>query len=406
MGSSEKINETEEISTWLSLLTGGLLSSSCCLIQLILNLLASFDIIHVGCAGFNKVLGPLRPVLRAVTLIFVSKLWYNELASKDLSECCNKPSDRSENANDIRLNKYKKSRMRLFVQSCVCLLLMYLPECLREISKMNSLSSGAYYDSSSISRIASFLSSVPVVAPPTAGAIWKHYQVHNMGCEACSVHVQNIVQSFNGVVDMQDLNHEDGKLSVLVNSDWGFDEESLKNQLFADGYEVEAVSDIVEEFNDCAAGGIRSNVWSTPRVATFRLLPGMDLKLEIQAFAQREEIAAGSIISCVGSLKRISLRLATKHDEQSMETIEREQFFEIVSLTGTVAYEKGHESNFHIHLHMSVCDDEGQCIGGHVLTGNIVFTTAEITVVDHPHLRFSRIFDSRTGFKELVVESS
>lgn len=40
----------------------GLLSSSCCLVQLVLNA-ASF-----GCAGFNTVLGPLRPLFLALTL--------------------------------------------------------------------------------------------------------------------------------------------------------------------------------------------------------------------------------------------------------------------------------------------------------------------------------------------------
>ena len=36
-------------------LIGGLLSSSCCLLQILLNFLS------LGCAGFNKLLGPLRP---------------------------------------------------------------------------------------------------------------------------------------------------------------------------------------------------------------------------------------------------------------------------------------------------------------------------------------------------------
>ena len=39
----------------------GLLSSSCCLLQLLLNLMS------VGCAGFNTVLGPLRPFFLALS---------------------------------------------------------------------------------------------------------------------------------------------------------------------------------------------------------------------------------------------------------------------------------------------------------------------------------------------------
>jgi hypothetical protein len=40
---------------WAQFALSGLLSSSCCALQLLLNGLASFDVLHVGCAGFNKV---------------------------------------------------------------------------------------------------------------------------------------------------------------------------------------------------------------------------------------------------------------------------------------------------------------------------------------------------------------
>ena len=47
----------------------GLLSSSCCLLQLALNMLS------VGCAGFNTVLGPLRPQLLALTAVLQAFAW-------------------------------------------------------------------------------------------------------------------------------------------------------------------------------------------------------------------------------------------------------------------------------------------------------------------------------------------
>lgn len=45
-------------------IVAGLLSSSCCLLQLLLNGLAMLNVLHVGCAGFNKVLGPWRTEMR------------------------------------------------------------------------------------------------------------------------------------------------------------------------------------------------------------------------------------------------------------------------------------------------------------------------------------------------------
>lgn len=53
---------------WWSLL--GLLSSSCCALQLIFNALAW------GCAGFNTILGPLRPTSLAMATLMQVSSWY------------------------------------------------------------------------------------------------------------------------------------------------------------------------------------------------------------------------------------------------------------------------------------------------------------------------------------------
>ena len=47
----------------------GLLSSSCCLLQIMLNALS------VGCAGFNTVLGPVRPYFMALALTLQGLMW-------------------------------------------------------------------------------------------------------------------------------------------------------------------------------------------------------------------------------------------------------------------------------------------------------------------------------------------
>jgi len=52
---------------WFLLAT---LSSSCCVLQLLLNTLS------VGCAGFNTVLGPLRPTLLAIGILSQGMSWY------------------------------------------------------------------------------------------------------------------------------------------------------------------------------------------------------------------------------------------------------------------------------------------------------------------------------------------
>ena len=125
---------------------------------------------------------------------------------------------------------------------------------------------------------------------------------------------------------------------------------------------------------------------------TFRLKPGEDLKSSLASFAREHKLQAASIVSCAGSLKAVSLRLANQK-----EASEFKGFHEIVSLTGTLSEES-------MHVHMSVSDSSGKTIGGHLVEGNPVYTTAEITLIEQLDKRFKREQDSASGFKELVVE--
>src|SRR5205823_3708668 len=96
---------------------------------------------------------------------------------------------------------------------------------------------------------------------------------------------------------------------------------------------------------------------SPARFFTFRLRPRQDLKSEILAFARREGVRAGVVVTCIGSLTTVKLRLANRSD-----TTTRTGHFEIVSLVGTVDPAGG-------HLHLCVADGDGAAFGGHLLDG-------------------------------------
>lgn len=126
-------------------------------------------------------------------------------------------------------------------------------------------------------------------------------------------------------------------------------------------------------------------------VHAFRLTPGQDLKRELDAFARAEGLQAGFVITCVGSLRKAVLRPA----DQQVPLV-REQKWEIVSLVGTLSPDGS-------HLHIALSDSTGATLGGHLLEGCEVYTTAEIVLGDAHHLRFSREVDPATTFKELRV---
>jgi predicted DNA-binding protein with PD1-like motif len=70
--------------------------------------------------------------------------------------------------------------------------------------------------------------------------------------------------------------------------------------------------------------------------------------------------------------------------------------FEIVSLVGTLSTNGS-------HLHLAVSDSTGRTIGGHLLDGNIIYTTAELVVGVLEELDFRRETDPVSTYKELTV---
>ena len=127
------------------------------------------------------------------------------------------------------------------------------------------------------------------------------------------------------------------------------------------------------------------------KVFSFRLNPNEDLKNEIQNFCEKNNILAGCILSAVGSLETIKIRLA--NSQNVFETTEK---FEIVSVSGTV-------SRNGCHLHIAVADSNGKVTGGHLMNGNKIYTTCEIIILCLKDQEFKRENDVATGFNELKI---
>jgi hypothetical protein len=123
----------------------------------------------------------------------------------------------------------------------------------------------------------------------------------------------------------------------------------------------------------------------------FRLKPGQDLLLEIASFVKKEDIKAGWIITCAGSLTSTNIRFANQP-----EGTRANGHFEIVSLVGTISTNGS-------HLHLSVSDSLGNTTGGHLLEGNLVYTTAEIIIGESKNVVFTRETDGSTKWKELQI---
>jgi uncharacterized protein len=131
---------------------------------------------------------------------------------------------------------------------------------------------------------------------------------------------------------------------------------------------------------------------STLETLALRLPPDVDLRQALKTIAQAENITAGIILSGIGSLSTVCLRFAGQNIHTTIEGRH-----EILSIAGTIGLDG-------VHLHMSVANAQGAVIGGHVVDGCRIYTTAEITIGILPELQFQRVLDKRTGFVELNID--
>jgi hypothetical protein len=128
------------------------------------------------------------------------------------------------------------------------------------------------------------------------------------------------------------------------------------------------------------------------KIHTFRLKPQQDFFDLIEEYVKQNNIQAGVVLSAVGSFTHATLRLANRSYYNDYEG-----HFEIVFITGTVSI---HGS----HLHISISDGEGKTIGGHVVSGCKIYTTAEVVIAEFKDVIYKReLYENDSGYEELVV---
>jgi uncharacterized protein len=124
-----------------------------------------------------------------------------------------------------------------------------------------------------------------------------------------------------------------------------------------------------------------------------RLSPGDDLRIALEDLLRQSNWPAAFVIQGIGSLSVAQLRFAGNENPTELR-----DDLEILTLAGSLSSDGA-------HLHMSVADPLGRVFGGHVTRGCSVRTTAEILLVILPEHRFSREYDSSSGFVELLIRN-
>lgn len=127
-------------------------------------------------------------------------------------------------------------------------------------------------------------------------------------------------------------------------------------------------------------------------VLPIRLAPGTDLRLALEQLLAQQGQRAGWVLSGLGSLSLVRMRLA---GQEQLTCIEGD--LEILTLAGSLSPDGA-------HLHISVAAADGQLSGGHLALGSRVRTTAELLVGLLPGWSFRRELDPTTGCAELCIQ--
>lgn len=113
-----------------------------------------------------------------------------------------------------------------------------------------------------------------------------------------------------------------------------------------------------------------------------RLEPGEELFQGIKDTCARFGICHGTITSCIGSLKQTSYTYVQRSAESTTgmsyrETIVSDVPNELICGQGTIGISDGKAD---IHMHALMCDVDGKLFAGHMMPGNLISATMEISI--------------------------
>lgn len=146
------------------------------------------------------------------------------------------------------------------------------------------------------------------------------------------------------------------------------------------------------------------------RVFVAKVEPDNDLLIALRDIVAKEGIKSGTILSCVGSLKRLKLRnlktfpkqFPVKDENRFYRVIEKP--FEILALSGNIAQKDTGEVVIHAHIAVSsVRNEEVITMGGHLVEGNITYVMVEVIIAELEGIKMRRTWQTERKAWELAL---
>lgn len=129
------------------------------------------------------------------------------------------------------------------------------------------------------------------------------------------------------------------------------------------------------------------------KIHCFRLIYGEDLLIQLKKYVEANNIKAASIISAVGCVTKGRIR-----DASGINIREIKENMEIVSIMGTLSKNR-------CHIHISFSKEDLSTVGGHMVEGCLINTTAEIVLLELENFEFDSEYDQNTGYDEINIKN-
>jgi len=125
------------------------------------------------------------------------------------------------------------------------------------------------------------------------------------------------------------------------------------------------------------------------KVVFARLFEGEDVLETVTLAAEKSHVTAGFFL-LIGTLKKANLGF---YRQRKYETIKIDSPVEIVSCMGNISVK---ENRPFAHAHISVSNEKGEVMGGHVIPGCLIAASGELVLIEAADARLHRKFDEKT----------
>ncbi|RNF39103.1 PPC domain-containing DNA-binding protein [Planococcus salinus] len=141
---------------------------------------------------------------------------------------------------------------------------------------------------------------------------------------------------------------------------------------------------------------------STGKVIAARLLPGTDLMTGIEELCSANDITYAQISTCFGSFQKSGFFYLVPVPDSKLgagygELISKEGPIEFLNGTGLVCQR---DSEYEIHLHGTMCDQQGTVFGGHLVKGENPVYTVDLLITEIQGMELLRQLDAESGVNQ------